>query len=129
MIQIPSIGLPSVVDMRNVDMNVLCDWIETSVLFTGEDISQMRVADTLIEEERCEEQEVANLIVQDAWSELERRISLCGSSYGISINNEWARCVYSWSDRPAHAFCLLLSMSTKYDWWVKEFVILRLNSR
>lgn len=121
MIEVPTRGLARSVGEHNVDLQVLCDWIEASVVFTGDGLSKMEVADRLLEEEICDEQDSALEIVADAWLELERRATLYGEPYGITIDNDRVRTDIPWSDNPAHAFCLLLSVSTRYDWWAQKF--------
>ena len=121
MIAVPTCGMTRLVTVNRIDPNVLADWIEASVMFQDEELSQAAVSDRLIEEEVCRSQDLAQEIVSDAWRELERRVRLCSGSYALEVESQWVQQTESWHDRPAHVFCLLLSIAPSYDWWVKEF--------
>ncbi len=121
MIRLPERGLSGSIEKRNIDWDVLCDWIEGSALFLDDSLSQMDIVDVLLEEERCTDQDKASAVVQDAWLEIERRSSLCGDSYGLRANGDWLHPSGSWHETPEHAFCLLLSLANRYDWWFKVF--------
>ncbi len=121
MIAVPTRGMTRSVNTHRVDLNVLADWIEASVIFREEELSQAEVSDSLIEEQVYEEQDLAQEKVSDAWKELERRARLCSKSYALEVEGQWVRKIESWNERPAHIFCLLLSIARSYDWWVKEF--------
>ena len=121
MIVLPTRGISRSIRAHNINLNVLCDWVEASVLFCGDPFSQADVIDRLIEEEIYADQDFASEIVTDVWSVLSSRVRLSGSSYGISIDKHWVRVNCTWIEKPAHAFCLLLSLAPAYDWWVGEF--------
>ncbi len=121
MIVLPKRGISRSIRVHNVKLDVFCDWIEACVLFLEEELSCIDVVDILIEEQRYTDQSFAREIVDAAWNEIERRADLCGASYGVSIDGRWARALGHWEDKPAHAFCLLLSLSSYYDWWHDEF--------
>src|SRR5689334_14771430 len=122
MLPLPTRGLDVSVNQHNVDLDVLCDWIEGSVLLASEELYHSDIADRLIEEERYRDQEFALTIVHGAWEELERRSRLCGSSYGITVTDQWLKPRGArWEERTSYVLCLLLSLAAKYDWWHKEF--------
>ncbi len=58
MLTIPGRGMSRSVNAHNVDVDVLCDWIEGSVLFQDEeDLPASDVVDVLIEAQIYENQE------------------------------------------------------------------------
>ncbi|OQY37015.1 MAG: hypothetical protein B6243_01780 [Anaerolineaceae bacterium 4572_5.2] len=119
MLVIPTKGLPKSVKTHNTKLDVLCDWIEGSILFQDDSpfISQIDVADVLIEEERYVEQEFALRGMKDAWLELRRRISWIGAASAVQTHRLRVQRSSNWQDYPAHTFCLLLSLAPYYDWW------------
>ncbi len=132
MIRLPERGLSGSIEERNIDWDVLCDWIEGSVLFLNEPLSQIDVVDVLLEEERCtnryqaqtssgSSQDIVSALVQDAWLEIERRSGLCADSYGLRTEGDWLHPTGHWRKTPEHAFCLLLSLASRYDWWFRVF--------
>jgi len=121
MIILPSTGIPKSVTKHNCRLNVLCDWIETSVMLHDEELSMANVIDTLLEEERYEDSNFASEIVEDAWCEVTRRASLCDGSCGLEIDGNWIRRIGKWETKAEHIFCLLLSLAPQYDWWYKQF--------
>ena len=63
---------------HNIKLSVLCDWIEGSVLFDGEDISQTDIVDILREEEVYDDPDTAMDLVTSAWNVLKRRLRWIG---------------------------------------------------
>ena len=121
MLTIPTKGFAQSVREHNVHLNVLCDWIEGSVLFDDEELSLIDIADVLIEEERYVTENFARQGVGNAWTELQRRLLWIGNGCAFTIDGRWIRRRTLWRDVPAHAFCILLSLAPYYDWWVSQF--------
>ncbi|EGF24919.1 hypothetical protein [Rhodopirellula baltica] len=121
MIVLPKKGVARSTNKDNCDPITICDWIEASCLFVFDSLSVNDVVDVLVEEEVYSNQTLASNYIQDRWVEIQRRQSLTGSSLGVSIEDGWIHRKSEWKKYPAHAFCLLLSLATKYDWWHDEF--------
>ena len=121
MIARPTKKIATSVTKHNVDLNVLCDWVEASVLFLDDELSKSDIVDTLLEEEIYAESEFAYEMVSNVWIEIKNRIKLCGPSYCINIVGDWIRRIDNWNRKSAHVFCLLLSLATNYDWWSGQF--------
>lgn len=120
MLTIPTKGFGKSVSKHNIRLDVLCDWIEATVLFHDTDtfLSQIDIADVLLEEERYVEQEFAMIGMKDAWSELNKRVSWIGTGSVVQLNGKRIQRIHTdWRDNPAYAFCLLLSLAPFYDWW------------
>ncbi len=73
MLDIPSIGMSYSVDSHNVKLDVLCDWIEGSVLFCPDRLSERDVVDALHDNGIYKKKDMATDIVSTAWSELRKR--------------------------------------------------------
>lgn len=119
MLAIPTKGFAKSVTRHNNNLDVLADWIEGSLLFqeSVEIISQVDVADTLLDDERYVDQEFALEGVKNAWFELRRREQAIGLVHSISIDKRRINKRSTWRDYPAHAFCVLVSLAPYYDWW------------
>ena len=109
-------GIPPEVT-HNVELDILCDWIEGSVLFDQEDISTTDVVDVLIREDVYENRDLASNIVSRAWNELKRRLKWIGSGSPFLFSRRKIQSLHSWQENPAYSFCVLLSMSKCYDYW------------
>ena len=120
MLVLPDIGMKKSVNSHNIKFDVLCDWIEASLLFdeNEEELSVVDVAATLIDAGIYEEQEFAMEIVNDAWLELERRLDWIAPVEPFSITHpQVEQRVGSWEDVPAYSFCVLLSLAQCYQNW------------
>lgn len=120
MLAIPTKGFGKSVNKHNIRLEVLCDWIEGSLLFqdTSPFLSQIDIADVLLEEERYVEQDFALIGMKDAWSELDRRIMWIGPNAAVQIDKRRIqRNSGDWREHSAYTFCLLLSLAPFYDWW------------
>lgn len=122
MLSIPTRGISRSVDAHNVKLDVLCDWIEASVLFVDGELSPINVVDTLTEEYIYAKQDMASRMVGDAWAELRRRQSCLGDGTSFTITTDRiTRRRRSWKDTPAHSFCVLLSLAKWYSDWARQF--------
>lgn len=119
MLTVPTKGFPKSVNKHRIRLDVLCDWIEASVLFLQNDsfLSQMDIADRLIEEERYVEQSFAMMGLKNAWAEIDRRARWTGTMLPTRLNSKRIERVADWREHPAYTFCLLLSLAPFYDWW------------
>lgn len=121
MLTTPTKGFARSVKEHNVRLDILCDWIEGNVLFDNEKLSLIDIADALIEEEIYVTEDFAREGVMNAWIELQRRQRWVGDNCAYVIDSRWIQRRTQWTDVPAHAFCVLLSLANYYDWWVSEF--------
>ena len=51
MLTLPITGISRSIAKHNINLSIMCDWIEGSVLFDDEELSQIEIADILIEEQ------------------------------------------------------------------------------
>lgn len=121
MLAIPGKGMSWSVDAHNVLLDVLCDWIEGSILFDDEELSASDVVDTLCDGEIYEDQNFAWERVEDAWRELRRRHNWLGNGHPLKINSLNAKRKYAWRESAAHSFCIALSLAKWYPDWARSF--------
>lgn len=122
MLALPTVGFSQPTGIppdikHNIKLNLLCDWIEGSVLFDSEDLSTIDVVDILTEEGIYDDQDLASEIVMTAWNELKRRLGWIGDGTPFSFVRQRIKSVSSWQENPAHSFCVLLSMPQCYKDW------------
>ena len=122
MLAMPTMGFGRSVNEHNVELDILCDWIEGSVLFSTNPLSQPEVVDVLCENFIYAKQDMASQRVSNAWSELRKRHAGLGGStpfafeaLSIQLRGE------PWDISPAHAFCILLSLARWYRGWARQF--------
>ncbi|MFW6116328.1 MAG: hypothetical protein ACOC6F_01245 [bacterium] len=121
MLTIPTKGFARSVQKHNVRLDVLCDWIEGSVLFDDKELSSIDVADVLIEEQVYVSEDFARQMVMNAWGELRRRRFWIGKGCAFVLDGRRIRTTGQWYDSPTQAFCIILSLAPYYDWWLGEF--------
>lgn len=122
MLALPTFGLSQATGaptdiQHNVKLEVLCDWIEGSVLFYEDNLSTADVVDVLKDEGIYENQDDAVEIVTRTWYELRRRLGWIEEASPFSFTRGTMRRVGCWEENPAHSFCVLLSMPLCYKDW------------
>jgi len=121
MLALPTIGVSRSVHVHKVDLDIFCDWIESSLLFEDDEISSTDIADTLVEENIYNDYDMASEIVSSAWTELRRRQSWISQGTPFSIGGYRISRILEWREVPGHSFCLLLSLSKWYRSWAQQF--------
>lgn len=121
MLILPGVGRVLSINNHNGRLDVFCDWIEASILFSEDRLSVSDIVDVLIENELYRSQSFARQWVQNGWQELSRRKKWANQGCSYAIDNKFIKRLGSWDDNPAHAFCVLLALATYYDWWTVEF--------
>ena len=121
MLGIPTVGFAYSSTQHNVELDVLCDWIEGSVLFLGEPLSASDVVDSLCENEIYSKQELAWEMVTNGWRELKRRIGWLGAGSPLTFAGRRLERTLDWKQSPAHAFCLCLSFARWFPNWSSQF--------
>ncbi len=123
MLAIPTTGFARSVKKHNIDPYVLRDWIESSILFQDEYnfLSQNYIADTLIDNERYNDQQFALEGVANIWYELRKGTEWIGNGGAMVVERRRLIRRGYWREYPAQAFFILLSLAPYYDWWTQEF--------
>lgn len=121
MLNLPEIGFqPSDVEPY-VRHEIFCDWVESSVAFADENLSQADVVDVLHQNSVYHDQDLATAQVKDAWIELRRREHCMASGASFKVNGRRIKRAREWTEVPAYSFCLLLSLQAWYKGWAKQF--------
>ena len=102
---------------HNIRLDILCDWIEGSILFDDEAVSKIDIVEILTEKGIYNDSALALNIVNEAWSELKRRFGCIEKGNPFSFIRQTIKNRYSWQENPAHSFCVLLSMPQCYKDW------------
>lgn len=107
------ITLPKNITKHKQDFDVLCDWVESSILFSDNEdqISLNTVADVLTDEDIFSAQSEAYTIAADIWAALRIRQSCLDENYPFVITSTRIERKGEWDKFPAYTFCLLLSMA------------------
>lgn len=122
MLALPTTGFGRSVAKDNVELDVLCDWIEGSILFDDGDLKQREVVKTLCDRNIYDDQDMADNLVACAWSELRRRQRFLGNGSPYKFDGQAMKlAVDPWKDAPGHAFCVLLSLAKWYKDWARKF--------
>lgn len=106
---------------RNIEDSLFLDWLEATSMFLEEELSQTDVVDHVVQEQIFEEQDNASEFVLSAWSALERRLSWLGSYSPIAFQDRWMIRQLDWQDVPAHSYCLVVSLGSRYEDWHTTF--------
>jgi len=123
MLRLPETGFQRSVTphKHNGRLDVLVDWIEGSVAFVDEELSQTDVVDVLCENDIYAKQDSARERVADAWLELERRAESVIDGAPFNVGGRTLRRLYQWNDNPTYCFCLLLSLHAWFRSWARQF--------
>jgi hypothetical protein len=111
-------GFKRSVNSHNVELDVLSDWMEASVLFSvSPQLPAAEIVDFLVQEEIYDEQSFCWGRIEEALTEVRRRAKM-GPAFPIQVvGRKMDRLVGSWEELPAHSFLLLLTLSQRYDKW------------
>lgn len=115
MLALPNKGMARSVNVHNIDLNILCDWIEASVVFEDTELSKSDVIDVLIEEQVYSDQAFAAAIVENAWAVISRRATYLSQPLGIRVAGNRINRTDDWTVFPAYGFCLALSCVELYS--------------
>ena len=120
MLQIPEKGFRISATKNNIQSDYLGDWIEANLLFSDDIISKSAIVDILIEQHICKEQDIANLIADDGFTELRERKEIAAITEGIIIKGDRLYSKLNWKDDPVRAFLVFLSLFRIYPKWAED---------
>lgn len=121
MLAIPNHGVSRSIGAHNSDLNICCDWIEASVLFRQEDVTDAEIVDLLLDNQYYDKQDFAWEFVNDIALNLKERARLLGRGYPVNVGAHRFSPNGTMDDFPAYSFCLALSLSVPYPGWAKAF--------
>lgn len=108
-LKLPEEGISYSVNKHNSRLDLFCDWLEASVIFSDETLYKSDVVDSLTENGVYVEQDFANAFVDDAWAIVERRFRRLGHTLGIKTDTMSFTATKKWTEHPAYSFCVFLS--------------------
>lgn len=114
MLCLPREGFRLSIKEHNSSLNALIEWVEGTVTFTDERITQSDVVDVLTEEEVYRSQDFARDWLETAWTEMTRRQSILGTYCPYSIEGRRIQRVREWNNTAAYSFCLMLALQVRY---------------
>jgi hypothetical protein len=114
MLRLPREGFRLSVSAHNVSPDALIEWIEGSITFADDRVTQSDVIDILTEEDIYRSQDFAREALEIAWAEMARRQKALGSYCPYSVDGQRIRRILEWPDTPAYSFCLLLALQVRY---------------
>jgi hypothetical protein len=105
----PALRPPTECD-ASTEIEVACDWLEASVLFSGASISKPEASDLLKDESIFPDASTAAVFIDDVWRQLRSRRIQQGCSGPFAFDYQrMSLHLQHWEEAPAHAFLLLLS--------------------
>lgn len=109
------------VKKHNSDYDLVCDWVEASLLFSRS-FSRSDLLDILIEEQFYDDQDFCSEFLEDVWRRVRRRRKRQGTDYPFAVSQSRIRLTAdSWENTPAHAFCVFLSLAPFFPGYHDEF--------
>lgn len=121
MLGLPEVGFGHSVAAHNVDVAVLCDWIEACAVFDDQEMSKTDIVDVLTEHNIYDSQDFAAEHVENAWSELRRRVLALGDVRPFVVLERSVKATGDWRDNTGYSFCLMLSLHAWYPGWARQF--------
>lgn len=106
----PDLSTPDLHDSTR-EIELAADWLEGSVLFSGEPVTKPEVGDLLKDKSIFTDSTAASQFVDDVWTRLRSRRHQQGGRGPFDFGyQDLHLCVQSWEEAPAQAFCLILSV-------------------
>jgi hypothetical protein len=114
MLRPPSKGFALSVNVHNVQLDAMAEWLEGSITFIDKEVSKTDVKDILIEENHYTSQDFAQERIDDTWAELARRTKCLGPVATFSVETKRLVRRIKWQVSPAYSFCLMLALQVAY---------------
>src|SRR6266478_4448606 len=103
MLRLPQEGFRLSVNEHNGSLDALIEWVEGSITFADEKITQSDVVDIFMEEEIYWSQDFAREWLESAWTEMARRQKVLGSYCPYSIDGQRIRRIREWRETAAYS--------------------------
>lgn len=121
MLPLPRRGVARSVRKHNCRPEVMCDWIEGSVLLGGEELSRTDLLDVLMEQAIYDDEDFCFEALSSWLGEIRTRLSWLGAASPIHSRGQRLEPVGTWKDASAHSFCLMMHLKHLYGGWTGEF--------
>lgn len=114
MLRLPTRGFAPSRKVHNVQLGPLVDWLEGSLAFVDDHLSQTDVVDALCDDGLYSSQDFASDRVDQAWIELNRRSACLGAACPYQVSQRRVERTTTWRDVPHYSFCLMLCLQASY---------------
>jgi hypothetical protein len=114
MLEMPKVGFNVSVAVHNVRLDALVEWVEGSVAFVSDEVSQSDIADALIEGQVYRDRAFATQLIEAAWTEMRRRAKCLGAAGLFDVQKLRVKRTRDWKATPAYSFCLALALQISY---------------
>ena len=114
MLRLPREGFKLSVNKHNGSIDALIEWIEGSITFAEERLTQTDAIDILTEEEVYRSQDLAREWIETAWVEIARRQKILGCYCPYELDSHRLLRKIPWRETPAYSFCLMLALQVRY---------------
>jgi hypothetical protein len=121
MLALPEHGMAKSVKQHNVNRNILCDWVEASVVFDNDQVSKSDVVKALLQNEVYDKQDFAMEIVDEVWAVISGRMKYLGHPLGIQVTQNRISRAETWDKCASYSFCLTLSCAELYSSWIEKW--------
>lgn len=115
MLRMPDSGFTRSVKKNRIAVELLGDWIEGSLYFAENRVSNSDIVDILEENHICDAQGIGHEIAAEGFVEVKERRRITGDFDGITFRPTGASLSTDWRQSPVEAFFLLLSLFRAYD--------------
>lgn len=122
MLSLPENGMHRSIKAHNVHLDVFCDWIEASLLFSDNYISKASIKDILLEDELYVCPDFAYERIEEAWSILEERYKTVGQVLDVKMGRDYIELNGSWQKYSPYAFFMALTCAVLYPSWSKTWI-------
>jgi hypothetical protein len=117
MLRLPDVGVRLSIAQHNSDLDVLCDWVEASLLLFDESLSPIEVVDVLMENHVYREQDFARAMIEQVWAAIARRQNWLNASRVLRVDQSRLVRTLEWKEVPAHTFCLVVALRRCFKAW------------
>lgn len=110
-----------------LDALQIADWIEGSITFADQELSQSDVVDVLKENyltTKARDQSANDLAVdrvKQTWQELHRRAGCLGAAASYEVDGPKVKRTQEWEHTPGFAFCLIVALLPAYRTAFRQF--------
>lgn len=114
MLATPLRGFGRSVTAHNNQLDAMAEWVEGSVTFACDSVSQNEIVDILMENGFYVSQDFAQARVDDIWTELASRSRFLSSHSSYEVGKSRVTRARQWSKVPSFSFCLMLGLQVAY---------------
>lgn len=121
LLRLPSTWKVPAATSAGIEIEIACEWVEASILFSGQSATTRGVVDFFHESGWFSAKGDADQFVNDVWAELRaRRFQVgAGSPFEFSYQ-QMGLARKSWRETAGYAFCTIISYLSVHEEWAKS---------